>query len=419
MRVDKLFEDDRINKRLISLSRSTLQDPINRAFMPPSPQQAITPEPEKKTKSKSKDFKIDFKDDGGYYKVKVKSSDKGVRYNYGHYEQEKLPDIQFNLESLSPNGRKQYEELKKFIAAVNKSKEQEIEEALKLDYEKYERSRPEGGGINTRRIAKIRHKQHGKTYYKKGYIGAIKDWSGRRKWLSDDTLIGFVEYVGYKIMQHIGRHSHYVEVPRVIKLSFEELGGMGYNKDGQFNVTTSSFKRNVAKPNVDSKVYLNVKDMTEMYYALIGNMDFHSENIVRKKLKQGHGKAGHYLIDFERAFLSRKKLRPDGFVAGMVDRWKDSGSVGFVTRKKIVDELRNYFEATKLEDMKSIIKEAAREAVKLIRAEGREEYLKNEIITAASRIYLFIKRQKVNIDEAVSAALSKIEDERQKELGRT
>lgn len=133
MKLEKLLEDisgkgsdkaevKRNNKKLVDIAKKTT--PMSAPATPAQPQQQVsapaqqTQQP-KKPSTKGKTFKFTFKDDKGSYQVRVKKNKEGkLKYNYGYYDRDDMPEISINTEALTDEAKDKYTEFKKFIKAV-------------------------------------------------------------------------------------------------------------------------------------------------------------------------------------------------------------------------------------------------------------------------------------------------------------
>lgn len=123
-------EVKRHNKRLTDIAKKTFisSAPRPAPALPSAPAQpsgkapAVPTESPKPTKApKSKNFKFTFKEDKGSYHVKMKRDKEGkLKYNYGYYDREDMPEISINTEALTDEGKDKYEEFKKIQKAMEK-----------------------------------------------------------------------------------------------------------------------------------------------------------------------------------------------------------------------------------------------------------------------------------------------------------
>jgi len=123
-------EVKRHNKRLTDIAKKTFisSAPRPAPALPSAPAQpsgkapAVPTESPKPTKApKSKNFKFTFKEDKGSYQVKMKRDKEGkLKYNYGYYDREDMPEISINTEALTDEGKDKYEEFKKIQKAMEK-----------------------------------------------------------------------------------------------------------------------------------------------------------------------------------------------------------------------------------------------------------------------------------------------------------
>ena len=122
MLIKKLSEDISKVQKLSALANKTMA-PTNaeRAVVQQLQQKKVLEKEAKKTRSKS--FKINFKNDKGYYKVTIKSTKDGIKYSFGYHDQLKMPDLVIKTEGLTDDGKKKYEELKTYISQLKKIKE--------------------------------------------------------------------------------------------------------------------------------------------------------------------------------------------------------------------------------------------------------------------------------------------------------
>ena len=114
MLLEQLIEDA---KDLKSLAKKTMgPSPQERAIA----QRMVQAKQMEKTvkKARSKSFKMNFKDEKGYYKVQIKSTDKGIKYSYGYHDQSTMPSVK--LENLTEDAKKKYEEFKAYLSAIKK-----------------------------------------------------------------------------------------------------------------------------------------------------------------------------------------------------------------------------------------------------------------------------------------------------------
>ncbi len=119
------------NKRLTDIAKKTFIGGAPRQA-PSMPQQApvsnSTPAPAisqsvktTKASTKGKTFKFTFKEDKGSYQVRIKKNKEGkLKYNYGYYDRDEMPDISINSDSLTDEGKDKYTEFKKIIKTMEK-----------------------------------------------------------------------------------------------------------------------------------------------------------------------------------------------------------------------------------------------------------------------------------------------------------
>lgn len=118
------------NKKLTDIAKKTFisSAPRPAPALPSAPAQpsgkapAVQTESPKPTKTpKSKNFKFTFKEDKGSYQVRMKRDKEGkLKYNYGYYDREDMPEISINTEALTDEGKDKYEEFKKIQKAMEK-----------------------------------------------------------------------------------------------------------------------------------------------------------------------------------------------------------------------------------------------------------------------------------------------------------
>ena len=111
--------------KLLIEDTERLKGLANKTMVPTKQERAVatqalqTKELDKQVKkARSKEFKMNFKDDKGYYKIKIKSTDKGVKYSYGYYDRGSMPDV--SLSDLTDDGKKKYEEFKNYKSMLGK-----------------------------------------------------------------------------------------------------------------------------------------------------------------------------------------------------------------------------------------------------------------------------------------------------------
>ena len=90
---------------------------------------AVPSKSSKPTKApKSKNFKFTFKEDKGSYQVRMKRDKEGkLKYNYGYYDRDDMPEISINSDALTDEGKDKYEEFKKIIKAMEKGNDRKTE----------------------------------------------------------------------------------------------------------------------------------------------------------------------------------------------------------------------------------------------------------------------------------------------------
>ena len=120
MLINELKEDIKKVQELTDLAQKTM-GPSNaeRAIVQQMQQKKILDKEAKKTRSKT--FKLNFKDEKGYYKVTVKSTKDGIKYSFGYFDQNKMPDLVIKSEGLTDDGKKKYEEFKTYISQLKKT----------------------------------------------------------------------------------------------------------------------------------------------------------------------------------------------------------------------------------------------------------------------------------------------------------
>ena len=232
-----------------------------------------------------------------------------------------------------------------------------LKEGLGLAWNKYEDIGQPDAGLNKEVMRMIRSKGSGKEYVLKRYKDCL--W--------DTDAAGFVEYSAYRLMQHFAKHSSFIKVPRVVKLSFEERPrGRGSNHVIGFQVATDiapdteNFSDlGMGHDNYGDPGFLeSLKSITALYHAILSNHDFHSANIVGRGGKTYTG--GYYMIDFERSLVSPMT---DDDLEGAYGDFED----GLEEKPRIFTrELMKFLKATKPGDLKKVIRKCYKEATDLI-----------------------------------------------------
>lgn len=79
---------------------------------PASAQQLASGPPTAAAQPKAKEFIFKFKDEfgAGYYKIRIRTTDDGIRYNFGYFDRSDLPEIIIDPEKLTQEGRRVYEQ---------------------------------------------------------------------------------------------------------------------------------------------------------------------------------------------------------------------------------------------------------------------------------------------------------------------
>ena len=122
------------DKRLMDIAKKTFisSAPRQAPALPSAPagrpaqQTSEIQPPQPKTKGgKSKSFKFTFKEDKGSYQVRIKRDKEGkLKYNYGYYDREEMPEISINTEALTEEGKDKYTEFKKIMKAMEKGNDE-------------------------------------------------------------------------------------------------------------------------------------------------------------------------------------------------------------------------------------------------------------------------------------------------------
>jgi hypothetical protein len=231
MNLDKLFENKNDAKHLISLFKSTFNQPVHQqqkkqlpsgktpvanassTFAQEAKQNKVDAKEKKETTTKN--YRMSFKDDKGYYKVIVKTVDGITKYSYGYFDQKNIPEIILNTDSMTAVGKKRYTEFKNYVLLKNEQKKSKEKPKKKIEENVFEK------------------------------------------------------YVNYKLMKHFSKYSKSINYPVLAKLSY----------DKNFNLTEKIIENlyNDKKIKYANLIYENIingiENSDKLFFTLLNNFN--------------------------------------------------------------------------------------------------------------------------------------------------